>query len=137
MTAELWESPQIKKWFSVTEKWGDPLQMDYYLVLDLAYLCECFSKKLIVHCGYEKRSSGQHPHGKAVDFHLTGMSVFDQFIAASRFGFRGIGLYPYWNNPGLHVDNRSLKPGQKKALWGCTAPGMYCGLTKSFMQSCY
>jgi len=54
--------------------------------------------------GHAKNSA--HYAGLAVDFHFVGWPLLDQWLFAERFPWQGIGIYPYWNNPGLHVDLR-------------------------------
>ena len=56
----------------------------------------------------------------AVDFHIVGWSLLDQWLFAERYPWSGIGLYPYWSNPGLHVDMRRLgrdHPNLGKRWW--------------------
>ncbi len=55
--------------------------------------------------------TGQHPLGRAVDivfFEKTpgDVAVDEQFKFALQYPWGGIGVYPYWNAPGLHVDTR-------------------------------
>lgn len=55
----------------------------------------------------------QHYFGKAVDIVIVGLNVLDQYLMAEKFGkFKGIGIYPHWNRPGLHLDNRGGDPGR-------------------------
>lgn len=49
-----------------------------------------------------KRSS--HPKGKGMDFFFQGIGLLNQFFHICRYGFKGIGLYPYTTPPTLHVD---------------------------------
>jgi hypothetical protein len=44
----------------------------------------------------------------AVDFHFVGWTLLEQWLFAERFPWSGIGMYPYWNQPGLHCDLRRL-----------------------------
>lgn len=34
------------------------------------------------------------------------LPLLEQFFIASRYGWRGIGLYPFWKRPGIHIDLR-------------------------------
>lgn len=45
-----------------------------------------------------------HYSGRAVDIYARDLPLWDFFLAASRFPFTGIGVYPYWNTPGLHLE---------------------------------
>lgn len=54
------------------------------------------------------------------DFHFVGMSLFDQYLFAERYPWNGIGVYPFWNSPGLHCDLRRLgrdHPFMGKRWW--------------------
>lgn len=114
--------------------WGDPAKMNYAVVKALDSFCAYLGKKVIIHCGFETRGSGCHPRGIAIDMHVEGMHIVDQFIAASRFdAFNGIGVYLWWNNPGLHVDTR-LNRFEHDARWGSVARGEYVALDKAFFE---
>jgi len=55
-----------------------------------------------------KHSRGScHYDGKAIDLHLEGMMLGHMARIAMRYFFGGIGLYPDWNTPGLHLDIRN------------------------------
>jgi len=46
---------------------------------------------------------------KACDFHIkTNMGLREQYNHVCRAGFGGIVVYPWWNNPGFHVDVRPI-----------------------------
>ena len=56
-----------------------------------------------------------HYSGRAVDFHFTkDIPLRRVIVAAIKSGLHGIGLYPYWNNMGFHLDNRT---GNKFNIW--------------------
>ena len=131
MTPEEWESLD---YFSEFEKWGDPSKMKLSILKPLDDYRAYVRKKVIVHCGYENRNTGYHPMGIAVDEHVEGMHIIDQFIAATRFdAFNGIGVYLWWNNPGLHLDSRGNKlPAE--ARWGSIKKGQYVPLDKAFFE---
>jgi len=107
-------------------------KMDKKLIVGLDKLREYIDKPIIINCSYEDRKTGgYHPEGKAVDIHVKGMHFFDLFIAASRFDeFNGIGIYPYWNNPGIHLDTRpKIRKYETDALWIGIAPRKYIPFT--------
>jgi len=55
-----------------------------------------------------KHSRGScHYDGKAIDLHIEGMMLGHMARIAMRYFFGGIGLYPDWNTPGLHLDIRN------------------------------
>jgi uncharacterized protein YcbK (DUF882 family) len=123
---------QYLKYFTRDEAWGDPDKMDHLLLYTLDDLREYVKKPIHVHCGFESRGTGGfHPLGLAVDLHIENASLWEQFEAAIRFPFRGIGVYPRWNSPGLHLDMRPLPSGSPRALWACVKPGVYVDVTPS------
>jgi len=65
----------------------------------------------------------QHPLGRAVDCHVLGVPLLDAWLEAERIPeFRGIGLYPGWVTPGLHLDTRAERD---RARWWQDATGLY------------
>lgn len=93
-------------------------EMDYYLINRLDQFREMVGKPIVIHSSYRESDTGYHGTGEAVDFHIAGINVFDAFLLAEKSGlFGGIGVYPNWNNPGLHLDIR-----QKPSRWGCWTP---------------
>ena len=74
----------------------------------------------IIHVAYETSGhtqDSQHYHGLAVDLHFSGLALMEQYFCAERFPFTGIGVYPYWNRPGLHLDIRKLANRQGARWW--------------------
>ena len=54
-----------------------------------------------------KHSEGsRHYDGRAIDFDMVGLTIGQQARIAMRYFFGGVGLYPDWNTPGLHLDIR-------------------------------
>jgi uncharacterized protein YcbK (DUF882 family) len=122
-------------YFSSDENWGDPAKMVPELVFILDRLRGYLGVPIIVHCGYEPRDGkGYHPRGMAVDCHAVGLNVIQFFIGAMRFGFNGLGVYPWWNNPGLHLDVRPLPADGPRAIWGSLAKKMYVPFDLDFLQ---
>jgi uncharacterized protein YcbK (DUF882 family) len=132
MTDQEWKSI---KYFSPSEKWGDPYKMDFQLVAGLDKLRQYVGRRIVIHCGYEKRATGgYHPMGRAVDLHIEGLHPMEQYIAATRFQcFKGIGVYLWWNNPGLHLDNRLLKAFETRAMWGSMEEKKYVKIDRNFI----
>lgn len=107
MTGEDWK--QIR-YFTPDENWGDPDKMSFELLKKLDPLREFCGNAIVVLRGYETTGhckNSQHYLGKAADLYIVGVSLINQYLLAERFNFGGIGLYPDWNNPGLHCDVRS------------------------------
>jgi len=96
--------------FKKTENWGDWTKVSAALIYALDQFRKYVGKSVIVHNAYSDSGHSEnsnHYLGLAVDIHVKGMHVLDQFIAATRFDvFNGIGIYPHWNNAGLHLDLR-------------------------------
>lgn len=121
--------------FSPDEKWGDAGKMNYELLQELDRLRSYVGRRLIVHCGYDDRRTGWHPKGRAVDLHIEGLHPMEQYIAATRFrGFTGVGVYLWWNSPGLHLDNRPLPFHKPRAVWGSTGARIYVPFDSMFFQ---
>jgi len=64
--------------------------------------------RFIVHCiAYGSHSDkSQHYLGRAVDGHFVGLSLSQTACLMFKAGFKGIGLYYEWANPGIHADIR-------------------------------
>jgi uncharacterized protein YcbK (DUF882 family) len=125
---------KLSRYFSADEAWGDPRKMRYELIFELDRLRDYVQKPIIIHSGY-RENSRNHKTGYHADIHIEGMHHLDQFIVASRFGFTAIGLYPYWNNPGLHL---GADPAEEwRRLWGKDYHGDYVGLTGDFLMSSF
>jgi len=114
-----------------------------YLVDDLtSFIKKVFSKFAfaIVHQAFEKtgheKNSLHYLNGnglaRAVDLHFEDVALIDQYLAAERFPFTGIGCYPLWRNPGLHleIEDGIIVPGKR---WMKTSEG-YIGITSETLQ---
>ena len=100
------------RYFKMNENWGDPFQMEKELMVKLEKLRGYIKKPIVIHCGYSvdgHSSQSYHYKGMAVDMHIVGLSLLDQYLVAELFDFWGIGVYPFWNNQGLHLDIRTDK----------------------------
>ena len=71
----------------------------------------------------------------AVDFHIVGWSLLDQWLFAERYPFHGLGLYPHWGHPGLHADLRRLGVEHPKMgrRWWRDATGAYKPLDRELL----
>lgn len=57
-------------------------------------------------------------------------ALFDTYLTVERINrFNGIGLYPNWNNRGLHVDRRPRTHPYYRARWFADRQGAYTPLT--------
>ena len=69
---------------------------------------------------WRKPGTGQHPLGRAIDFVFYtfdpgDVNVLTQYNFVKTYAWGGIGIYPEWNAPGLHVDTR--QGGDHIATW--------------------
>ena len=137
MTKELWKDVEKTGLFSINEAWGDHLLMHQSIIFALIKFRKYIGKSVIIHCGYQERTTGGwHPKGYAVDVDVFGMHVVDMYLAAERFDeFNGIGLYPWWHNPGLHLDTRPRDKTSIDSRWGSVSSGRYVPLDKTFIQA--
>lgn len=77
----------------------------------------------------------QHALGLAVDGHIPGLSIWDQWLLAEQWpAFTGIGVYPFmrstlyadgWTHPGVHLD---IRPSAQRVRWYRDGDGRYHGL---------
>ena len=131
------------KYFKKTEKWGDPLAMDFSFIKKLDQFRGEIQNAISIHCGYEKSGHvGNSQHYlipcSAADFHLIDYKVspLQVYFTAEKLGFNGIGLYPNNGNWFVHLDNRKLEIGQKKARWIRNNSGDYVSFSdKEFFKN--
>lgn len=127
--------------FAKREWRTDPNKVDPQLV----YLVEQFrvyvNRPVRIHVAYETKGhteGSDHYTGKAVDLHVEGLDLLNQWIAAERFPFMGIGLYPFWKDQGLHLDvgkpvKSFLLDGGRR--WWRDKNGVYQPLDRRFIAS--
>lgn len=133
MTANDWTN--MLPYFTTKENWGDPFQMKRELLYELKAFREYVGKSIHINCGYETSghsSESQHKLGNAIDGYVKEMSLFDQLMSALRFKFKGIGVYPFWNTPGLHLDMRVN--ATHRALWWRDKNGKYQSFNKELFK---
>lgn len=132
------------KYFNPGERWGSSsvsndealTRLNPLLIYSLDALRKFVGRPIIVNNAI-RNDRGTHGRGEAADIVITGLHVVDQFLMAERTRlFAGIGLYPHWNTPGLHVDIRQLQPHQHGPRWGRNAAGNYVALDAKFLAEC-
>lgn len=99
------------KHFKPTENWGDWTKIEKAVIFLLDRMRENMGQSIIIHCAYDSSghsTNSQHYLGRAVDLHIQNVPLIDQYLLAERYGWRGIGVYTDWNNPGLHLDLRRV-----------------------------
>ena len=125
------------KFFKPSE-FVSPGLMNPELIYALDALRAKVGARFNVHSSYRAGDEGTHGKGLAVDGHFVGVSLIDQFLAAEKsLLFGGIGLYPYWNNPGIHLDVRKNTKEKGGARWGRNAAGVYVALDAKFLIECF
>lgn len=127
----------VVKFFKPTEFGQYADEMDAQLIYRIDKLRVQANRPIRINDHFRPGDKGQHGLGKAVDIVIMGMSLLDQYLLAEKSGlFTGIGLYPYWNTPGIHLDVRDVKLGEPGARWGRNAAGVYVALNAKFIQEC-
>ena len=116
-------------------EFSHPDNLDPLLIYSLDALRVAAGKPIIINNDYRAGDPGQHGLGRAADIVIVGLSVVDQFLIAEKTRlFSGIGIYPHWNRPGIHVDIRTLQPHEPGARWARDIAGNYVALTWAFMR---
>ena len=127
------KTPNFIFWNSIknfTAKEFNSDDMSKPLVLGLQQVRDYTGRKIKIKSGYRAGDKGLHGLKMAADISIEGLHVVDQFLIIVRFNiFTGIGIYPNWNEPGLHVDVR-----HKSARWGSLKPKEYVELNLDFFK---
>jgi len=58
------------------------------------------------------------------------LPILAQYAMASRYMWGGIGIYPFWDDPGLHTDRRPWAVFGRRALWYRDKVGEYQSILK-------
>ena len=123
------------EFFNPSENWGDIDKIEPLLVYTLDEFRRFVGSPIIINNAWRRTPGSTHDSGLAADIVIRGLSVVDQFLAAERFNrWSGIGVYPFWNMPGLHVDIRPLTPTHTRPRWGRRADGAYVRLSEQFLM---
>lgn len=126
--------------FHQGENWGDLDLLKFELVQKLDWMREELGSPVFINCAADltgHSTNSYHYKGMAADIHFSeDVLLGDVFILATRW-FSGIGLYPFWNNPGLHVDIRSLKVDEEAKYWISWRKGKYHKLDINELSICH
>jgi len=82
--------------------------------------------------------NSMHYKGKAFDIVIKDkntkepLPIIEQFLIAIRYFWTGIGFYPFWKVPGLHVDTRPLTLLDRRATWWKDKEGEYRPIEEYF-----
>ena len=127
----------VSRWHHINlSSFNNLEEMQTVFMDQLEIMCEDASKtndwKHIIFSDYRETGTGQHPLGLAVDLFFyknafNDIDVLEMFIFALRFGWTGIGFYPYnEKTPAIHCDMRiGEEYEQRKALWWRDNKGNY------------
>lgn len=123
----MWEKV---KHFKREEFKKDPDKVIPSLVFLMDEIREASGFPIIIHVAWDDSGhtpKSLHYKGMAVDFHwkadLNKFSYLEQFCLLSQFRKIGaIGFYPFWNNPGWHIDIRS---NLVRTVWYRDENGVY------------
>jgi len=106
------------------EEFSYPELLDETLLIQLDSMRDSRDDIIItINCDYRLNDKGFHGKGKAVDCVVRDAitkapwNILRQFAFANRFLWGGIGFYPFWNAPGLHLDVRPMLRFGRRPLW--------------------
>lgn len=133
----------LVKYFKREEWKNDPDRVAWDVVLLMDNMREAAQVPVVIHVAWDSGghvSDSSHytnttDYAAGVDFHFVGWSLLDQWLFAERFPWNGIGVYPFWNSPGLHCDLRRLRrdhPNLGKRWWR-DADGRYRAFDKEMI----
>lgn len=125
------------------EEFTDVHGMHLPLLLELDRLREYIRARITVKESNPARSphsshmkDSLHYAGRATDIAANDKSLWDLFLSANRFKFTGIGVYPHWNQPGLHVEIGD-EPDARRKYWWRDAVGNYRAITVYDLQEVF
>ena len=114
MTKEDYDILESSGHFHRQEFKDDPYQLDRGIVFILRNMRIESGHPCAVHCGWADgaghSTNSWHYKGRALDVNFKEMSLVDQVKLAYKHGCTGIGAYPTWHEPGIHIDNRDGRP---------------------------
>ena len=81
-----------------------------------------------INSDYREGDDGEHGKGNALDVVLFKSKPGDihciiQYCIANQFDFGGLGFYPFWKTPGIHIDCREKK--NPRSTWWADIKGRY------------
>ncbi len=104
--------------------------MSHSLLLAADDYREFIRTEILVLCGTQKEHTrfSKHPKGEAMDVTFLSRGdtpLFELFLAAFRFGFTGVGIYPHWTYNGKQVGGLHLELTEgetPRKMWLCVRP---------------
>lgn len=104
--------PQLNH-FNIRENWGDYRRIDIRLLWGLDRVRRDLGRKIHINCAYEESGHAEksfHKIGMAVDFVVApldknnALDMYSLYTTILSMWHGGVGVYPFWNTPGLHLD---------------------------------
>jgi hypothetical protein len=119
---------ELNKYF-----WPEEFGAEAYENMEDAFLLKLYRFRvaigapMLIHEGYATSghsTNSYHYKGRAVDFHFIHdpATVRRVVVTAVKCGLHGIGIYPHWNRPGFHLDDRHP---DKFQMWKRNEKGVY------------
>jgi len=126
------------RYFSKTEFGVDADKMSAQLIYALDHLRHICGRPIRINSAYRAVDPGStHSAGLAADIVISDLSLMDQYLLAEKTGlFSGIGLYPAWIKPGLHLDVRKLKKLELGKRWIRDKNNNYIALNADNLKRC-
>lgn len=119
------------------KEFGDGDKMDVRLVNRLDAFAEELGHPVIVTAGFANDGhspNSYHYKGMAADIIIPDLNLLDVYLLAEKFGWKGLGIYPFWKYHnirvgGLHVDERDMP-----ARWWRNETGEYHTFTSNSLR---
>jgi hypothetical protein len=139
----------IRDWSTIRhfkrEEWvKDPDKISWDVVMLMDEMRDAINKPIQIHVAWDDKGhitesshyADAREFATGVDFHVVGMPLVDQWLFVERYPWNGIGVYPFWNQPGLHVDLRKLGRDQPHLgkRWWRNKQGIYEAFSSEFLN---
>jgi len=98
---------------------------------------------ITINSDYRLGDPGQHGKGRALDVVIRDartrepLPITMQFWMAQFYLWTGIGMYPYWKEPGLHLDLKPVSPiYSRRRTWCRQEDGKYIAVEEYMATVC-
>lgn len=143
MNPNAWE--QIKRFRREEFDYPDKLDMRLIVMADAMLVRETRYRpglQFIVHNDYRPGDPKTHGMGWALDGHfqikhsgcIKNLSIEDQFFICMRYPFGGVGIYPWWTHPGVHIDVKPRSLSDRRRMWLSPAEKDYLPVEDYFLK---
>ena len=110
------------------EEFGDGDKMHIRLVNRLDSFADELKHPVIVTSGYAMGghvSNSYHYKGMAADIIVPAVPLLDLYLFADKFGWNGLGIYPFWKYKGIRTGGLHLDIRDVPASWWRDEEGRY------------